>query len=614
MQIINSELPLPAPFRGAFARAFSGQLPQPVFDALMKVLQVERTDGFYQGLHLGPPETFCQRLLEALGVEVRVTEEDLKRIPKTGAVVAVANHPFGIVEGVALAQLLPKIRPDVKIMANQLLGEFSEIADRVICVDPFGGPEARRANAKGMREALAWLLQGGMLLVFPAGEVSQLQFQFPRWKVADPAWSQSIARLLRKSKAAALPMFVDGRNSVLFQLAGLVHPRLRTALIPHELLNKEKSRIELRCGAVIGAGRIARFESDEELVEHLRWRTYLLRKRDRQRVKRVTGGKTIAVAMPRQALLIEMRRKPLVETAELQVFAARGAEIPATLREIGRLREESFRQVGEGTGKSLDLDRFDDSYHHLYLWNREKQEIAGAYRLGLVEELVKQRGVKGLYTHSLFDFDEAFLRRMGPSIELGRSFIHPAYQKSYQPLLMLWKGIGSFVLEHAPAHVLFGPVSVSADYARASRELMASVLSQQNGNLELSSLVNARRPLRPAWDSLKPTTCDLDELGDLIADLEADGKSIPVLLRQYLKMGGQLLAFNVDPKFGNCLDGLIVVDLARTDKRLLERYMGATAAARFLDQNRKRGIGLVAALDAAVQGVSLDRFPAGLAN
>jgi len=143
---------------------------------------------------------------------------------------------------------------------------------------------------------------------------------------------------------------------------------------------------------------------------------------------------------------------------------------------------------------------------------------------------------------------------------------------------------------------------------------MASVLSQQNGNLELSSLVNARRPLRPAWDSLKPTTCDLDELGDLIADLEADGKSIPVLLRQYLKMGGQLLAFNVDPKFGNCLDGLIVVDLARTDKRLLERYMGATAAARFLDQNRKRGIGLVAALDAAVQGVSLDRFPAGLAN
>ena len=144
---------------------------------------------------------------------------------------------------------------------------------------------------------------------------------------------------------------------------------------------------------------------------------------------------------------------------------------------------------------------------------------------------------------------------------------------------MLWKGIGRFVLQHAPAHVLFGPVSVSANYARASRELMASVLSRQNGNLELSRLVSARRPLRPEWDRLQPVTCDLEELGDLIADLEADGKSIPVLLRQYLKLGGQLLAFNVDPKFGNCLDGLIVVDLSRTDPRLLDRYMGTSTTA-----------------------------------
>ncbi len=580
----------------------------------MKVLQVERTDGFYQGLHQGPPETFCQRLLEALGVEVNVSQEDLKRIPKTGAVVAVANHPFGIVEGVALAQLLPKIRPDVKIMANQLLGEFTEIADRVICVNPFGGPEARRANAKGIREALTWLSQGGMLLVFPAGEVSQLQFQFPRWQVADPVWSESIARLLRKSKAAALPLFVDGRNSVLFQLAGLVHPRLRTALLPHELLNKQKCQIEVRCGAVIGAGRIERFGSDEELVGNLRWRTYLLRKRGRRKLSRVTSGKPIAAAMPRESLLLEMRRNPLVEAGEFQVFAAKGEEIPVTLREIGRLREESFRQVGEGTGQPLDLDRFDESYHHLYLWDREKQEIAGAYRLGLVDSIVERSGVKGLYTHTLFEYDNAFLRRMSPSIELGRSFVHPVYQKSYQPLLMLWKGIGTFVLDHAPAHVLFGPVSVSADYARASRELIASVLSQQNGNLELSSLVSARRPLRPAWDSLKPSTCDLDELGDLIGDLEADGKSIPVLLRQYLKMGGQLLAFNVDPKFGNCLDGLIVVDLARTDKRLLERYMGPGGAARFLNQNRERSIGLEAAINTPVKGVALHRLPAGFTN
>lgn len=614
VESIKSEVYSPAPFRGAFAKVIPNAVPQPVFDALMKLLQVERTDDLYQRLHAGPPETFCQRLLDALGVEIHVADEDLKRIPKTGAVVAVANHPFGIVEGVALAQLLPKIRPDVKIMANLLLGEFSEIADRIICVDPFGGPAAKRANARGMREALEWLEQGGMLLVFPAGEVSQLQFQFPRVQVADPAWSESIARLLRKTKAAALPMFVDGRNSALFQLAGLVHPRLRTALLPSELLNKQRRRIELRCGAAIASSRITRFATDEALVEHLRWRTYLLRKRDRKRVKRVTGGKTIAPSMPRQSLLLEMRRSPLVEAGEFQVFAARGSEIPATLREIGKLREESFRQVGEGTGKSLDLDRFDETYHHLYLWNKDKQEIAGAYRLGLVDELFRRGGVKSLYTHTLFQFDEQFLKQMGPAIELGRSFIHPTYQRSYQPLLMLWKGIGAFVIEHAPAHVLFGPVSVSADYARVSRELMASVLSQQNGNQTLARMVKARRPLRPQWDALKPVACDLEELGDLIADLEADGKSIPVLLRQYLKLGGQLLAFNVDPKFGNCLDGLILVDLARTDLKLLERYMGSDGAKRFLNQNRERGVGLGSPVDAAVKGIPFDWFPPRFTN
>ncbi len=582
----------------------------------MKLLQVERTDSLYRSLNSGDSTTFCERLLAELRVELKVREEDLKRIPKSGAVVAVSNHPFGIVEGVALAQLLPGIRPDIKILANGLMGQLPEIADRVICVNPFGGADARRANAKGMRESLDWLESGGMLLVFPAGEVSQLQFQFPRLEVVDPAWSASIAKLLRKSKAAALPMYIDGRNSVLFQLAGLVHPRLRTALLPHELMNKQQRTIEMRCGVAIPAERIASLPSDEKIVEHLRWRTYLLGKRDRQRVKAVSGGRPIAAAGPRAAILNELPAQPLVEAGGFQVFCAKGTEVPAILREIGRLREETFRQAGEGTGNSIDTDSFDAYYHHLFLWNREKQEIAGAYRLGLAREIVAQRGVRGLYTHTLFDFQQEFIDRLGPAIELGRSFIHPSYQRSYQPLLMLWKGIGAFVLRNAPAHVLFGPVSVSADYARASRELMASVLSRQNGNPELCQMVKARQPLKPRSTTLAPG-CNLEELGDLIAGIEADGKSIPVLLRQYLKLGGQLLGFNVDRKFGNCLDGLIVVDLARTDRRLLERYMNAEGARHFLSQYGEGGLrggaGVSGAIDGAVERVALDglttRFP-----
>jgi putative hemolysin len=284
--------------------------------------------------------------------------------------------------------------------------------------------------------------------------------------------------------------------------------------------------------------------------------------------------------------LAELPATPLLEMAEFQVFCARGAEIPHTLREIGRLREETFRPAGEGSGRALDLDRYDAHYHHLFLWNRAKQEIAGAYRLGLVSEIVPRHGLDGLYTRSLFHFGPEFLERLGPAMELGRSFITPAYQRGFLPLLLLWKGIGQFVLEHAPAHVLFGPVSVSAHYVRLSRELMASVLSQQSGNPALARLVRPRRPLRTGWGAVKPVSCNLDELGDLIADLEADGKSIPVLLRQYLKLGGQLVAFSVDPKFNHCLDGLIVVDLARTDPKLLERYMTPAGAARFLSEQR----------------------------
>lgn len=600
----------PRPMRGAFEQVFAAGIPQPVREAMLRMLQVERVDGIYQELTRGSGAgDFLTRMLERFQLEIRADAADLERVPKKGAVVAVVNHPFGIVEGAALAHLLPKIRPDVKIMANSMLSAFAELEGKIIPVDPFGGPEAKRANLRGMRASLEWLERGGMLVVFPAGEVSHLQVGFPRIAVEDPAWSETIARLLRHADAAALPMFIDGRNSVLFHLAGLVHPRLRTALIPHELLNKQATTIELRCGAPIAAARVRQFSSDTRLTEHLRWRTYLLGKRDRVKARKANGGKPIVKPVPVEQLLQELEREALVEAGEFQVFAARGHEMPAMMREIGRLREETFRRVGEGTGGEMDVDRFDRYYHHLFLWNRAKQELVGAYRLGVVDEILAHHGVKGLYTQTLFAFDRALLAKMGPAVELGRSFIRVEYQKSFQPLLLLWKGIGQFVLAHSPARVLFGPVSVSAEYTRVSRELMASVLSQQNGNPELEKLVRARKPMRCHF-AVSPG-CDVEELGDLIVDLEPDRKSVPVLLRQYLKLGGQLISFNVDPKFNHCLDGLIVVDLAKTEAKLLERYMGAEGARRFLNQNRE---GRFRPLDGAVQGVALDGLASRFAN
>ncbi len=588
------------PLSGMFAQSLPAGFPGPVFGALAKILQIEAADALYFDLQRrGTPDTFVERLLNHLQVHVEASPEDLARVPRSGPVIAVANHPFGLFDGAFLSHYLPKLRPDVKVLANSMLLRFPELAGKIIPVDPFGGVGAKGANVRGLREALRWLKSGGMLVVFPAGEVSSLRVEFPHLDVQDPAWSETVARLLRQSGATALPLYLAGRNSALFQMAGLIHPRLRTALLPHELLNKKRTRLQLRIASPVPPRKIASIPTDAELISHLRWRTYLLGRRTKESPRPFRVGPAIRQKIgpgPRPAdLRAELPAVPAVSAGDFDVFLAKGRQMPRVLDEIGRLREITFREVGEGTGKSRDLDEFDSYYTHVVLWHRDKAEIAGAYRLGLLSAILRERGPRGLYTSTLFDYQPGFFASLGPAVELGRSFIRAEYQKGFQPLLLLWKGIGRFVLDHAPAHVLFGAVSISAHYSAASRELMAAVLGRREAGEGLGRLVSPRHPLRARLDV--PATCDAEEMESLVAELEADGKPIPVLLRQYLKMGAQLHAFNVDPKFQNCLDGLVVVDLRKTERKLLERYLGPEGTQSFLNQNRE---GVLAPLYRAV--------------
>jgi putative hemolysin len=255
------------------------------------------------------------------------------------------------------------------------------------------------------------------------------------------------------------------------------------------------------------------------------------------------------------------------------------------------LREATFRQVGEGTRKPIDLDRFDDYYWHLFVWNREAGQVAGAYRLGPSDEILARFGPKGFYTSQLFQWKRSFLDRIIPALELGRSFVRPEYQKTYAPLLLLWKGIGQYLLRTPQYKLLFGPVSISNGYTTASRQLMVKFLSAYRQSPELTPLVRARNPFRQrasqpsaklADELIGATVWGIEELSALIADVETDRKGVPVLLKQYLKLGGELVAFNIDRRFSDALDGLIVVDLRKTDARVLERYMGKAGAAQFL--------------------------------
>jgi len=563
-----------------------------------KLLPVGKVRDVYRRVQESPDGFRLETLLSEMRVGLRVDTADWARIPAAGAVVVVANHPFGVLDGAVLTVLLTRVRHDVKVVTNFLLSDVPELAQHCIFVDPFETDRSAGSNRRALKECLMWLQQGGMLAFFPAGEVSCLQV--PETQVADPVWNETAVRLMRRTGASALPVYFCGRNSLGFQILGMIHPRLRTALLLQEFLQQEGKTVEVRIGSEISNDCIARIENDREATEYLRSRTYLLGHRSQRKdswtstVRARLAANTqqpVAAAVRTDLLVQELAalspERCLLESGDLAVYLLRADEAPHLQQEVGRLREVTFREVGEGTGKPLDLDRFDRYYWHLLLWNKAKQELIGGYRAGSTAEILPNRGIGGLYTSTLFRYDPLLFQKLGPALELGRSFVRPEYQRQYAPLLFLWKGIARFVAQHPQTPVLFGAVSISNDYSRASREMIYRFFEIRRNGEDLAGMVEPRMPFRPGrlrrWDcrALCYALRDLDELSQPIADVESDGKGLPILIRQYAKVGGKILGFNVDRKFSNVLDGLVVVDLRQTEPGVLERYMGRDGLARF---------------------------------
>lgn len=542
--------------------------------------------------------SLLENVLAEMNVEYRLSETDRARIPASGPVVVTANHPFGILDGAILGAMLERVRPDVKIMTNSLLAGVPELQERCIFVDPFGNRDSACLNRRGAKQAIAWLRNGGMLAIFPAGEVSHVLLQ--RFEIADEKWSPAVARLIRMTGASALPVFFEGRNSVAFQTVGLIHPALRTAWLLNEFLQQTNKKVEVRVGSLISSETVCNAGTDHDAAGYLRWRTYLLAQRSRatrslppalQAVFLRRRHEPIADPVRQDALLAELRKLPeskcFEQNKEFAVYIAHANEIPYVLQETGRLREVTFRAAGEGTGRARDLDTFDGYYKHVILWSKVKQEVAGAYRLGLTEEILPRMGIPGLYTSTLFRYDARVFESWGPAVELGRSFIRPEYQRQYAPLLMMWRGIGRFLAANPRFAILFGAVSISSRYNRVSRELIVRFFRAQERNGDLHHWITPRRPFRSGW--IRPGDCrascqrlrDLEELADPIADVEADRKGIPILIKQYAKLGGRLLSFNVDRDFSDVLDGLVVVDMRQSNSAALERYLGKEGVSRF---------------------------------
>jgi putative hemolysin len=531
-------------------------------------------------------------------VKFELDERELQQIPRTGPAVVVANHPYGGLEGMFLIAQLLRYRSDSLFFANELLVRIPEIRDVLLPVDAFGGARAAKKNAKSLRAALKHVRGGGLLVLFPAGAVSHLHLSAGR--VCDPPWQPVAAGLLRRCECPVVSVYFGGGNSAIFQALGLLHPSMRTVMLTRELLNKRHRTIPVRIGRPIGPERLAKQPDNAKLASFLRLSTYALEARSSVPMEEIAptpAAVPVAASTPTRLVTAEIECLPeghtLATVGDMSVVFAHAEQIPWTLRELGRLREITFRAVGEGTGSDSDIDRYDRHYVHLIAWHRTRSEVVGAYRIGHVDRIVAERGKRGLYTHSLFAYGDPFLRALGPALELGRSFVSAAYQRDFGALLLLWKGIAQYVACNPRYHVLFGPVSISREYRPASHALLIDFLRRHCFDAQLARLIKPRRAFRrthslAALNGDLARLADLDDVSQLLEEIEPDGKGAPVLLRQYLKLGGRLACFNVDETFSGVVDGLIVVDLLRTEPKVLQKYMGREQAAAFIQYAREQ--------------------------
>lgn len=580
MNLIESNDILKASKLDRFGGNLGGSL---VAKLVMYIMRLDKINKLYSDVYDENREAFLEQLIEALGVTIEVNEEDLQKIPKEGAFITISNHPFGGLDGIILIKLLSKIRPEYKVMVNFLLKKIEPIKDCFLGVNPF---ESRKdvSSAGGLKEALRHLSEGKPLGLFPAGEVSA--YKADSNSIEDREWSASVLKLIRKANVPVIPIYFKGSNSLLFQLLGLIHPMLRTVKLPSELFNKKNRVIKLRIGSPISTEVQNSFADIMQYGKFLRAKTYLLGSSLEVKkffLKSQKAEKKVEPIAPETA--VETLQKEITNITEdyflfsmknYSVFCAPTLKIPNILNEIGRLREVTFRAVGEGTNRSIDLDEFDLYYYHLFIWDNEGKRIVGAYRVGKGKDIIDRYGVKGFYINTLFKIRKEMMPVLYESIELGRSFIVEEYQRKPLPLFMLWKGILYFLIKNPEYRYLIGPVTISGKYTDVSKELIMKFIIRNHWDAELARCIVPRCKYRvetndPDVDVMvEASGNNIATLDKLIGDIEPSSDKLPILLKKYISLNGRIVGFNIDPKFNMCLDGLLILDLFEVPMNTIE--------------------------------------------
>lgn len=554
-------------------------------DVIFQLLKLNKVNELYNEHYQKSPHDFIDAIINYLGIQYTISPADLERIPKTGSFVLISNHPYGALDGLLLYKIISEVRPDFKMMANFLLQRIEPLKECFFPVNPFEANKDVKSSVKGLRNALNHVLNDHPLGIFPAGEVST--YNLTEKRIADKVWDKSIIKFVVNCESPIVPVYISGNNSPMFHALGRIHPLLRTAKLPSELFNKKDKTIQIRVGNPITENDIKKFGTYKDLGNYLRVKTYSLGnsldvdsffKRPFQGIKEkqmpiIEGFDKAILAKEIETIKSDSL---LFEMSQYSVLCTTTDKIPHLIVEIGRLREITFREVDEGTNKSIDLDQYDVYYHHLIIWDNAENRLVGSYRIGKGKEILDEYGVKGLYIRSLFRIDKALKGVLTQSLELGRSFIVKEYQKKALPLFLLWKGIFCFLLKNNEYRYLIGPVSISNNFSKFSKSLIVSFVKSNHFNDELACYIKARKEFKIPKKHMPEINSIIDEMSDSIESIDSivqeieNDKRIPVLLKKYLSLNAQIIGFNVDPLFNDCLDGLILLDLMNVPPSIVQ--------------------------------------------
>lgn len=537
----------------------------------MSVLGVNKINRLYAPSAELSDQPFTEHMLNVYGITYDNNESELNAIPKEGPFMVVSNHPFGAIEGIILYDIIARIRPDFKVMANFVLSYIPNLKNVFIPVNPFTNNPEWGSSFGGIKTAMEHLSNGNGLGVFPAGEVSRYNGNdYPE----DIEWSVTIAKIAKKAKVPVIPLYFDGNNSKKFYRLAKMHSMLGTAMLLNELYNKRNQHISIKIGKPILPSEFDVYDDYKKMAAYMRARSYAL-EANIHCEEELKSPKTKQESLPPPLKSYQMvnelnkirKKSYLFSCAQYECFFADHDDIPNLMYELGRRREEAFRAIGEGSGKKLDTDVYDTYYKHLILWDKEENRLVGGYRLGMGKDIVEQKGMDGFYTSSLFKFKPQFMEVLGKSIELGRSFVTVDYQKDILPLMLLLKGLMMVAYKYNEVEYFIGPVSISNWYPKFYKSLMVSYVSSNFSCDELKDLVSARTPfqtdfLRTDADILlEHNMATVEKFDRYMMKLSNGDYRMPTLFKKYLKMQSKFLCFNLDPDFNDALDGLLLLKL-----------------------------------------------------